>query len=186
VRSEPPGHVWIDDRLAVGDSRIAGRGLFFAEDVPQDTVVVRLGGTLVTSIELERLIAAAVADPALPYVDTITVYDDAHLVLPAGTPVHFGNHSCDPTLWHVGPYELATRYDVHAGEEATIDYATQSGAAGMTAFEADGYCITTPTPAPPSVTFRSHGPESDGRCESERALACLGDRDGVSRVAARQ
>lgn len=79
----------------------------------------------------EACSSAAIADPALPYVDTITIYADAHLVLPSDTPIHFGNHSCDPTLWHVGPYELATRNDVRAGEEATIDYGTQSGAAGF-------------------------------------------------------
>lgn len=52
-------------------------------------------------------------------------------MLPSDTPVHFGNHTCDPTLWHVGPYELATRRALVAGEEATIDYGTQSGADGF-------------------------------------------------------
>lgn len=47
------------------------------------------------------------------------------------TPIHFGNHSCDPTLWHLGPYELSTRRDVIAGEEATLDYGTASGADGF-------------------------------------------------------
>jgi hypothetical protein len=28
----------------------------------------------------------------------------AHLVLPPDTLIHYGNHSCDPTMWHVGPY----------------------------------------------------------------------------------
>jgi uncharacterized protein len=59
------------------------------------------------------------------------VYDDAHLVLPPNTPVHFGNHSCDPTLWLVGPFELGTRRGVTVGEEATIDYGTVSGAGGF-------------------------------------------------------
>ncbi len=63
--------------------------------------------------------------------DTITIYDDAHLVLPIDTPIHFGNHSCDPTLWVVGPFEVATRRDVTAGQEATLDYGTMSGADGF-------------------------------------------------------
>lgn len=124
--------VWLDDRLAVGDSPIEGRGLFFSADVPSDTVVIRLGGRLVSSAELIAVIAAAQGDPAAPYVDTITIREDEHLVLPPGTRIHFGNHSCEPTLWHVSPYEIATRRWVSAGEEATIDYGTQSGAPGFT------------------------------------------------------
>ncbi len=127
----PTAGVWIDERLVVGDSPIAGRGLFFGDDLRPGTVVIRLGGWLVSSAELDSLLAAADRDPTAPYVDTITIAGDSHLVLPPGTRIHFGNHSCDPTLWHVGPYELATRGEVAAGEEATIDYATQSGAAGF-------------------------------------------------------
>jgi hypothetical protein len=127
----PPPDVWLDERLVVGDSPIEGQGLFFAEDLRAATVVMRLGGRLVSSAELDSLIGKAVDDPDSTYVDTITIYEDAHLVLPMNTLIHFGNHSCDPTLWHVGPYELATRRDVAAGEEATIDYGTQSGAEGF-------------------------------------------------------
>jgi hypothetical protein len=127
----PPADVWVDERLVVRGSPIEGRGLFFTNSFRAGAVVVRLAGRLVSSAELDELIHVADADPAAPYVDTITVYDDAHLVIPPNTPIHFGNHSCDPTLWHVGPYELATRRDVTAGEEATIDYGTVSGAEGF-------------------------------------------------------
>ena len=129
--ARPPADVWIDERLAVRESPIDGLGLFAASAIPAGTVVIRLGGRLVSSRELATLIAAADADPAVPYVDTVTTYDDAHLVLPPGTPIHFGNHCCDPTLWHVGPYELAARRDLREGDEATTDYATQSGAPGF-------------------------------------------------------
>ncbi len=127
----PPPDVWVDRRLAVRESPIDGHGLIVTDAIPRGTVLVRLGGRLVTSGELDALIAAANADHAAPYVDTITVYEDAHLVLPPSTLVNFGNHSCDPTLWHVGPYELAARRNLSAGEEATIDYSTQSGADGF-------------------------------------------------------
>ncbi len=130
-RPPPAGEVWIDRRLTIRESAIEGSGLFFSDDVPEDVVVIRLGGHLVNSIELNQLICTADADPGAPYVDTITVYEDTHLVIPAGTAIHFGNHSCDPTVWHVGPYELATRRAVTAGEEATVDYGTQSGADGL-------------------------------------------------------
>ncbi len=103
--------------------------MFAADAVPADTIVIRLGGRLVSSAELDILLATA--DLAAPYVDTLTVDEDLHLVLPPETSVHFVNHSCDPTLWHVGPYEVATRRALRPGEEATIDYGTLSGAEGF-------------------------------------------------------
>ena len=128
----PPAEVWNDDRVVVGPSRIEGRGLFASSDIEQGTVVLRLGGRLVSTAQLARLIEAADRDPDAPYVDTLTIYENAHLVLPLATIAHFGNHSCDPTLWPVGDYEMATRRDVREGEELTIDYGTISGAAGFT------------------------------------------------------
>jgi hypothetical protein len=127
-----PPDVWLDPRLAVASSPIEGRGLFFSTDIAAGVVVLRLGGRLLSSAQLAASIAEADRDPDVPYVDTITVHHGRHLVLPAGTKAHFGNHSCEPTLWHVGPYEIATRRAVQAGEEATIDYGTQSGAPGFT------------------------------------------------------
>jgi SET domain-containing protein len=117
--------------VTVGRSTVEGDGLFATDDVPAGTVVLRLAGRLVSSSELTELIAAANADPDAAYVDSITVYENAHLVLPTASIVHFGNHSCDPNLWHIGPYELAARRDIRAGEELTVDYGTSSGADGF-------------------------------------------------------
>jgi SET domain-containing protein len=126
-----PADVWSDDRVVVGPSSISGSGLFASADIDEGTVVLRLGGRLVSTAALADLIAAADADPDAPYVDAITVDEDRHLVLPPSTVAHFANHSCDPSLWHVGPYELATRRDVSAGGELTVDYGTSSGAEGF-------------------------------------------------------
>lgn len=122
-----PRDVWVSDVVAVRPSAIAGDGLFAVEDLPMGTLVLRLGGRVVTTAELERLLAV----PDGPYVDTITVGDDAHLVLPSGSPAHYGNHSCDPNLALSGRLEIVTRRPVAAGEELTIDYATLSGAPGF-------------------------------------------------------
>lgn len=128
----PPADAWIEERLTVRDSPIEGRGLFFSSDVSAGTVVIRLGGRLVSSAELAALIQRAETDRTAGYVDSITLYHHAHLVLSTDTPIHFGNHSCDPTLWVVGPFEIATRRDATAGQEATLDYGTMSGADGFT------------------------------------------------------
>ncbi len=127
----PPRDVWVHPALSIAPSSIAGDGLVLTDDVPSGTVLIRLGGHLVSSAELARRIAAAGADVDAPYVDTITVYEDAHLVLPDRSPAHFGNHRCDPTAWHEGPYAIVARRGLHAGEEMTIDYATSSGAGGF-------------------------------------------------------
>ena len=108
-----------------------GEGTLCYGRIPTGEVVLRLNGRLVSTEELGRPIEHAKADPSHSYADTLTIYEDAHLVLPLGTAIYFGNHSCDPSMWHVGPYEIATRPAVGVAEELTIDYGTQSGAAGF-------------------------------------------------------
>jgi hypothetical protein len=127
----PPIDVWAHPALVVRPSRIAGDGLFAITDLKEGDLVLRLGGRLVSTAELDALISEADASVDGVYVDSITVFDDAHLVLPSGTLAHFANHSCDPSMWHDGAYDVRTRHDVPAGEELTIDYGTNSGAPGF-------------------------------------------------------
>ncbi|MFC4118414.1 SET domain-containing protein [Nonomuraea zeae] len=125
---EPPASdCWLHPHLEVRPSPIAGAGLFATAAIPAGTVVSRLGGRLVSTARLRALID----DPALPYVDTIAVAADLHLVLPAGRPNGKGNHACDPNLWWTGPYTLAARRDLRPGEEATNDYATSTAEPGF-------------------------------------------------------
>jgi hypothetical protein len=131
MEAEPPTEVWVHRAMVAGASVIAGRGLFTTVDLTEGDLVYRLGGRIVTTAELAALIVESDADPDRPYVDTITVHNDAHLVMPSGTLVHFANHSCDPNLWHDGPYDVRVRRDIAAGEELTIDYGTNSGAPGF-------------------------------------------------------
>jgi uncharacterized protein len=124
----PAPDCWLHPDLEVGPSPIAGRGLFARAAVPAGTVVSRLGGRLVSGPELASLIA----DPDQPYVDTIMVSESGHLVLPPRRDNGYGNHACDPNLWWIGPYELAARRDLAAGEEVTNDYGTSTGDPGFT------------------------------------------------------
>lgn len=98
---------------------MAGRGLVAVTDLEEGAVVARLGGRIVSDATLRRLI-----ETSETYVDSVSVLEDRNLVLPAGTPNHFGNHSCDPTLWWVDPFSPATRRGVSAGTEITVDYGT--------------------------------------------------------------
>ena len=113
---------WLHPGIEVRDSPIEGRGLFARQAYPEGVVVSRLGGRLVSWAELRALIA----DPGQSYVDTITVSETEHLVLPPRRPNGYGNHSCDPNLWWTGPYELATRRPIAEGEELTNDYAAST------------------------------------------------------------
>ena len=126
-----PAIFWSHPQVSVMRSSIEGRGLVATADLPAGVIILRMSGHLVSTDELAKLIEQANADPMQTYVDSLTIYEGVHLVLSPGSVAHFGNHSCDPNLWHVGPYEIATRRAVVNGEELTIDYGTQSGADGF-------------------------------------------------------
>jgi hypothetical protein len=132
---EPGAGCWLHPAVVVADSPIDGRGLFCTAPIAAGTLVARLGGRLVDGPELR-----AVLDASTSYVDTITVLPDRHLVLPGRQPIGFGNHSCDPGLWHTGAFALSARRDIGAGEEVTVDYATQTAEPN---FELDCRCGTS-------------------------------------------
>jgi hypothetical protein len=134
----PEPDCWLHPDVEVRPSRIAGKGLFAWAPISGATTVSQLGGRLVSSLELRKLFASTAVDPERPYIDTITVTETTHLVLPPrrpngyDNPNGYGNHSCDPNLWWVGPYTLAARRDIATGDEVTNDYATSTGSADFT------------------------------------------------------
>jgi hypothetical protein len=132
-----PTHCWVHHAIDVRTSPIAGKGLFSKESIPAGTIVMRLGGQVITRSELKLLFNEAANRSDSPYIDCISIEDGIDLVLEGGEIVHYGNHSCDPNIWHVGPFELATIRDVAAGEEIALDYGTQ---ADDSHFEMDCHC----------------------------------------------
>lgn len=92
--------------------------------LPAGTPLIRFGGTPVCTAELHRLFDEAQLTGS--YVDTISIGGDRHLVLPAGSIAHHGNHSCDPTMWLGAPLELVARVDLVPGAELTSDYGVTS------------------------------------------------------------
>lgn len=115
---------WLHPAVRVQYSPISGRGLFTGEAIAAGAVVATLAGRLVDGAELSRLLIAASHEHR--YLDTIGVDNDLHLILPPNQPIHYGNHSCDPTLWHDGAYTLVARRDLEPDTELTVDYATQT------------------------------------------------------------
>ena len=128
----PAADCWLHPDVEVRRSPISGRGLFARRPIIADTVVSRVGGRLVSVIELREIFVAAAADPIRPYIDTIAVDEDIHLVLPPLRDNAYGNHSCDPNLWWIDEYTLAARRYIPAGEEVTNDYATSTGVESFT------------------------------------------------------
>ncbi len=114
---DPEPECWLHAAVEVGPSDIAGRGLFAKADFPARIVVSRLGGRLVDTATLRRLIASSGE-----YVEAVVVDEDRHLLLAPGDN-RFGNHCCDPNVGWVDEYSLATMTDVRAGEELLTDYA---------------------------------------------------------------
>lgn len=125
----PEPDCWLHSDVEVRTSRIEGKGLFARALIPAGTAVSRMGGRLATDAELQAAFAAAALDPAHPYIDTYTVDDGLHLILPPRRPNGYGNHGCDPNLWWIDGYTLAARRDVGPGDELTNDYATSTGIA---------------------------------------------------------
>lgn len=113
---------WLDPRVETRPSAIAGRGLFARSSLRAGEPVVVWGGMLVTRAE----VAAGVADPD----STVPVAEGLYLAAAAGTYDREAddvgdlmNHSCDPTCWMRDEVTTATRRDLRAGEELTVDYA---------------------------------------------------------------
>jgi ribosomal protein S18 acetylase RimI-like enzyme len=113
---------WGHPHLEVKDSGIAGHGLFASAPIKQGEIVSKLAGRKVTTAELNELLKN-------PPVDTITLDEDEHLVLPTDPrpTIAYGNHSCDPNLWWTDAVTLEARRDIATSEEITSDYGTSTG-----------------------------------------------------------
>lgn len=113
---------WAHPHLQVKASGITGEGLFAGEPISAGEVVAVLAGRKVSTAQLRELLEH-------PPVDSITLDDDEHLVLPNDPRpvIAYGNHSCDPNTWWTDAVTLRARRDIGEGEEVTSDYGTSTG-----------------------------------------------------------
>lgn len=113
---------WAHPQLVVRESSIAGMGLFATAPIAAGEVVSVLAGRKVSTAELTELLKH-------PPVDTITLEEDLHLVLPNDPRpvIAYGNHSCDPNTWWTDAVTLVARRDFATGDELTSDYGTSTG-----------------------------------------------------------
>jgi len=113
-----PRHSWLTPDVRIAASPIQGQGLFATAAIPAGRVVMRLGGPLIDDATLASL---------TPPYSSLTVASGWHLHLDPTHPVRYGNHSCEPTLWHTDATTVVARRPIQDGEELTIDYATHTG-----------------------------------------------------------
>lgn len=112
-----PSECWLSPAAKVGGSPIEGLGLFAVREIPAGEPVMRLGGQVIDDTALASL---------TPPYSSLCVGDGEHVLIDPAHPVRYGNHSCDPNLWHEDATTVVARRAIGKGEELTIDYATHT------------------------------------------------------------
>ena len=120
-----PAECWLHNEVEVWRSRIEGSGLFARTSFPEGTRILQFGGEIITRESLLKLISARESNSELPYVDSVSVAVGLDLLIAPSQEVHFLNHSCDPTAWHVDAFTLESRRAIGKNAEITVDYAPQ-------------------------------------------------------------
>jgi hypothetical protein len=108
---------WLNPKLIVRESRIAGLGLFAIARVERGEVCCRLAGELMTDKQFRVYVSGRARYSAL------AVDERLHLVQSDDDPTTKGNHSCDPNMWLADSVAVVARRPITPGDEATIDYA---------------------------------------------------------------
>jgi hypothetical protein len=109
---------WIDPRIGIRGSIIAGLGMYARAPISAGDVVIRWGGVV-----MDR---AAIRAGLARLQSIISLDDGTFLVDPLGPtaqPDEYMNHSCDSNLWMLSATVLAARRDIVVDEEITCDYA---------------------------------------------------------------
>jgi hypothetical protein len=112
-----PSDCWLSPSVEVRPSPIEGLGLFARRPIAEGEVVSRIGGRVIDD--------AAMAALTPPY-SSVCVDLGVHLLIDPAHPIRYGNHACDPNLWHVGSVTVVARRAISVGEELTLDYATHT------------------------------------------------------------
>src|ERR1700760_951579 len=113
-----PAECWLTPSAEVRASPIEGLGLSAPRPIAAGEAVIRLGGEVIDD--------AALAALTPPY-SSVTLGENAHLLIDPAHPGRYGNHGCAPNLWMEGALTIVARRPIAAGEELTIDYATHTG-----------------------------------------------------------
>lgn len=117
VQPNVPATCWLSPAAEVRGSAIEGLGLFALREISAGEPIMQLGGRIIDDHTLAGLIP--------PY-SSLCVSEGQHVLIDPAHPVRYGNHSCDPNLWHEGATTIVARRAIGRGEELTLDYATHT------------------------------------------------------------
>ncbi len=113
-------HSWVDERLQVRPSLIAGQGIFAVSAIKTGEALMIWGGVVIP--------IASYNDDDFHPESIVQITDDAYLGRPIGDAEEsaddYLNHSCDPNAWLTDEVTVVARRDIQAGEEITVDCAT--------------------------------------------------------------
>ncbi len=110
---------WLSHKVAVGRSRIHGKGLFASEPVAIGERIAVLGGDIMLIEEIERLPRRMQHYPM--QIEERFVLGDRTATEPEDTDLF--NHSCEPNIGFRGQIFLVALTEINKGEEVTFDYA---------------------------------------------------------------
>ncbi|HEY2035173.1 MAG TPA: SET domain-containing protein-lysine N-methyltransferase [Rhizomicrobium sp.] len=110
---------WVNHKLAGGNSKIHGEGVFATVPIARGEKLMEFGG--------ERISGAQSAD-GYRECSVWLIADDTYLALPESDPDpsldENLNHSCDANAWLTDEVTLVARQEIAAGEEITLDQGT--------------------------------------------------------------
>jgi SET domain-containing protein len=119
-----PNQTWLDPRVEIRTSDVAGQGSFANAPIKAGEIVIRWGGgVIVTDQEFQKGFTEGKYQP-----ETSVHFDKdhkwVHLAAEPDPNDAFLNHSCNPNLWFTDGWAFAAKGDIATGEELTFDYAT--------------------------------------------------------------
>lgn len=107
---------YINPKIEIRDSEIAGKGMFAKEKIKVGEVVIKWGGEFFTSEEIKG------KDKGNFLI--IQIDEDLWSMEERGEfeEDYFINHSCDSNVWMIDGRTFVVRKDIEKGEELTADY----------------------------------------------------------------
>jgi hypothetical protein len=111
---------WVSPKLAIGSSKIQGRGVFARETILTGEIVMEFGGERITRQQMES------GDYRIRSIWPVA--PDTFIALPNSDPDvsldEYLNHSCDANTWLSDEVTLTASRDIALGEEITLDQGT--------------------------------------------------------------
>lgn len=118
--SKIPARSWMRAGLELRESAIHGTGVFTKSAISVGEIVIIWGGVIVRLEDFK-------SGQGVKHTN-VGVDDDLYLAAENSEEVSmddYMNHSCEPNLWLIDEVTVVARRDIQAGEELTIDYATE-------------------------------------------------------------